>query len=176
MKLEKSDKPIQAIIPDSTAPSGGFFVKLLSTFFYTGFLPKAPGTWASAATAIILFFIWPKYWHLQFLITLAVYLIGVELSARAEKYYGHDGNRIVIDEVAGQMTALFMMPRLIIPFVMAFALFRLFDIFKPPPARTWESLPYGWGIMSDDIAAGFYAAIVTHFLLALLNKWGVSLV
>jgi len=153
---------------------GGFFVKLLSSFFFSGYLPKAPGTWASGITTIILFFVWPKYWHLQFLITLAVYLIGVELSTRAERYYGHDSGHIVIDEVAGQMTALFMVPRMVAPFVIAFVLFRLFDIVKPPPARAWESLRAGWGVMSDDIAAGFYAVVVTHFILMLLNRWGVS--
>ena len=153
---------------------GGFFVKLLSSFFFSGYLPKAPGTWASGITTVILFFIWPKYWHLQFLITLVVYLIGVEISTRAERYYGHDSRHIVIDEVAGQMTALFMVPRMVAPFVIAFVLFRLFDIVKPPPARAWESLRAGYGVMSDDVAAGFYAALATHFLLALLSRIGVS--
>jgi len=157
-----------------SGPPGGFLVKMLSSFFYTGYLPKAPGTWASGITAIILFYIWPGQWHLQFLITLTVYFIGVELSSRAEQYYGHDSPRIVIDEVAGQMTALFMVPRMLLPFIMAFVLFRIFDIIKPPPARAWESLHRGYGVMSDDIAAGAYAVLATHFLLALLNKWGVS--
>jgi phosphatidylglycerophosphatase A len=167
----KNDKNInQAVMP------GGFWVKLLSSFFFAGYLPKAPGTWASGITALILFFTWPKYWHLQFLITLAVYLIGVEICTRAERFYGHDSRRIVIDEVAGQMTALFMMPRLIVPFAISFLLFRLFDVIKPPPARTWESLRAGWGVMADDIAAGFYAAVITHFLIALLSRWGVNFI
>jgi phosphatidylglycerophosphatase A len=168
MKLKKDIEPRPAEVP------GGFIVKMLSSFFFTGYLPRAPGTWASGVTAIILFFIWPQNWPLQFLVTLAVYLIGVELSTRAERYYGHDGGRIVIDEVAGQMTALFMMPRMFVPFALAFVFFRFYDIVKPPPARAWESLRFGWGVMADDVAAGFYAAITTHFVLALLTRWGVS--
>jgi phosphatidylglycerophosphatase A len=167
LKLKKEIEPRPNEIP------GGFWVKALASFFYSGYLPSAPGTWASGITAIILFFIWPLYWPIQFLLTMAVYLIGVEISSRAERYYGHDDSRIVIDEVAGQMMALFMVPKMIVPFAMAFFLFRFFDIFKPPPARTWESLRGGWGVMSDDIAAGAYASVATHFLLALLNRWEV---
>jgi phosphatidylglycerophosphatase A len=169
-------RPKKEIEPRPAAAPGGFGVKLLSSFFFTGYLPMAPGTWASGLTAIALFFIWPKYWPLQFLVTLAVYLTGVEVSSRAERFYGHDSGRIVIDEVAGQMAALFMVPRMIVPFAIAFVLFRFFDIVKPPPARAWESLRAGWGVMADDIAAGFYAAVATHFVLALLGRWGVSLI
>ncbi len=168
MKLRKEAVALPSEIP------GGFFVKLLSSFFFVGYIPKAPGTWASAVTAAILFFAWPKYWPVQFLITMAVYLAGVELSTRAERYFGHDAGRIVIDEVAGQMAALFMVPRMVVPFALAFIFFRLFDIIKPPPARAWESLRAGWGVMADDIAAGFYAAIATQFTLALLARWGIS--
>lgn len=153
---------------------GGTVIKLLATFFYIGHLPKAPGTWASFVTAVILYFVWPPQWYVQFLIILAVYLIGVEIATRAEAHLGHDARVIVIDEVAGQMTALFMAPRMIVPFALAFLLFRLFDIVKPPPARQWESHRGGRGVMNDDIAAGVYAAVAMQFLLALLNRWGVS--
>ena len=151
----------------------GFWVKLLATFFYVGHLPKAPGTWASSITAVILYFVWPSGWYFQFLIIVAVYFAGVWLGTKAEPYFGHDGRPIVIDEVAGQMTALFMARRMIVPFVLAVILFRVFDIIKPPPARLWESHRGGRGVMNDDIAAGVYAAVTMQFLLALLNRWGV---
>jgi phosphatidylglycerophosphatase A len=155
---------------------GGFFTKMLSSFFFIGYLPKAPGTWASGVTAVILFFIWPREWYLQIPPIFLIFAIGVWISGRAEEYFGHDGGQIVIDEVAGQMTALFMAPKLIIPFILGFLLFRLFDIIKPPPAGYWESLRGGWGVMSDDIGAGMYAAVSLNFLLALLNLWGVTLI
>jgi phosphatidylglycerophosphatase A len=125
---------------------------------------------------VILYFVWPPQWYVQFLIILAVYLIGVEIGTRAETHLGHDARVIVIDEVAGQMTALFMAPRMIVPFALGFLLFRLFDIIKPPPARQWESHRGGRGVMNDDIAAGVYAAVTMQFLLALMDNWGVRYV
>jgi phosphatidylglycerophosphatase A len=158
----------QAVVP------GGFGIKLFATFFFSGYLPKAPGTWASGFTAIILYFIWPPEWYIQILLIGAVYFIGVWFAGRAEQYFGHDGHRIVIDETAGQMTALFMAPRNPLVYFVAFLLFRVFDIIKPPPARQWESYRGGWGVMADDIAAGAYAAVLLNFFLALLARWGVS--
>lgn len=146
----------------------------VATFFFAGHLPKAPGTWGSGFTAIILYFIWPPAWYIQFVAILVIYLIGIWASGLAEEQYGHDGQKIVIDEVAGQMTALFMAPRAPIPFIAGFLLFRVFDIIKPPPARQWESNRGGRGVMSDDVAAGAYAAVLLHFFLALLDRWGVT--
>jgi phosphatidylglycerophosphatase A len=152
----------------------GLVSRLIATFFFVGYLPKAPGTWASLVTAAILYFVWPPLWYVQIMLIAAVYLIGVWFSGQAEQYYGHDAPKIVIDEVAGQMAALFMAPHKIVPYLLAFLLFRLFDIIKPPPARQWESKRGGQGVMADDIAAGFYATVVMHFLLALLGRWGIS--
>jgi phosphatidylglycerophosphatase A len=157
-----------------TIAPGGLFTKLCATFFFTGYLPKAPGTWASAITAAILYFIWPSHWYVQFILILAIYLFGAWAAGKAERYYGHDARRIVIDEVAGQMTALFMAPHFVLSYILGFLLFRVFDIIKPPPARQWESLQSGWGVMADDIAAGAYAAIILNFILALLSRWGIS--
>jgi phosphatidylglycerophosphatase A len=150
-----------------------FVVKLFASFFFSGYLPKAPGTWAAGFTAITLYFIWPPFWYVQLLLIFAIYIIGVFFAGQAEQYLGHDARQIVIDEVAGQMVALFMAPRAILPYVMAFLLFRVFDIIKPPPACGWESLRGGLGVMADDIAAGAYAAIVMQFLLAVMMHWGI---
>jgi phosphatidylglycerophosphatase A len=155
---------------------GGFFIKLFATFFFTGYLPKAPGTWGSAATAIILFFFWPVEWYFQFPFIILFFVFGIWVGGRAEEYFGHDGRQIVIDEVAGQMTALFMAPKLIVPYVLGFLLFRLFDIVKPPPARYWESFRGGWGVMADDMGAGIYALLILQFLLTLLYRWGIPLI
>lgn len=158
------------------ARPSGFVTRLLATFFFSGHLPKAPGTWASGFTAIILFFVWPQAWYVQFLLLCVVYFVGVWLAGLAEKYYGYDGRPIVIDEVVGQMVALFMAPKSIIAYVLAFGFFRLFDIVKPPPARQWEDLVGGWGVVADDVAAGVYAAVIMQFLLVLLGRWEVRLI
>ncbi|MEE9554025.1 MAG: phosphatidylglycerophosphatase A [candidate division Zixibacteria bacterium] len=152
----------------------GFFTRLLATFFFAGYLPKAPGTWGSAFTLLILFFAWPEQWYYQIVAIAAVYIIGVWVSGKAEEYFGHDGSPIVIDEVAGQMTALFMAPVKFLPFVLGFVLFRIFDIFKPPPANLWQSYRKGWGVMADDMAAGFYAACILQLLLFFLDRWGIN--
>ena len=151
-------KPIQPTIP------GGLFAKLFATFFYSGYLPKAPGTWASLFTAIILYFTWPSEWPTQLLLITVVYLFGVLVSGRAEKYYGHDARYIVIDEVAGQMTALFMAPHKLVAFALGLLLFRFFDIVKPPPIHFLEKLPGGIGVVLDDVLAGGCACVILHLI------------
>jgi phosphatidylglycerophosphatase A len=121
----------------------------------------------------------------QVALTIALALVGVWAAARAARYWGlKDPQRVVIDEVSGQHLALLVggtLPTLthIAPrwpgitlgmlgegaplgwkyLLVGFILFRLFDIWKPFPARQAESLPGGWGIMADDWIAGLYAAI-----------------
>ena len=72
-----------------------------------------------------------------------------------------DPQFIVIDETSGQMLtySLAFTPLNWKYLLLGFILFRLFDIWKPFPARQAESLPGGWGIMADDWIAGLYAAI-----------------
>jgi len=80
----------------------------------------------------------------------------------------HDPGFVVIDEVAGQWIALLFSPPGWRHALIALALFRVFDIVKPPPARQLERLPAGWGIVFDDVAAGLYAlgvaSLIRHFI------------
>ncbi|HKZ78671.1 MAG TPA: phosphatidylglycerophosphatase A [Pyrinomonadaceae bacterium] len=102
---------------------------------------------------------------LELLAILIVAMAGIWAATRAEKLSGKkDPGKVVIDEVAGQMVALAVVPMELHSawtIVMAFFLFRLFDIVKPYPARRLESLEGGLGIMADDIVAGIYAAVLT---------------
>jgi phosphatidylglycerophosphatase A len=159
---------------ENRAAVSGFLIRLLSTFFFSGYLPRAPGTWASGFTAVILFFAWPHFWIYQLVLIAGVFVLGARISGKAEAFYGHDGRPIVIDEVAGQMVALFMVPQKFLPFFLGFVFFRIFDIIKPPPAKQWESYRRGWGVMADDLAAGFYAACLLQIALAILGKWGIN--
>jgi phosphatidylglycerophosphatase A len=159
---------------EKPAVEGGSMVKLIATFFYSGYLPKAPGTWAAGFTAIILFFIWPQLWIYQLIAIAAIFVLGSWVSGKAEDYFGHDGRPIVIDEVFGQMVALFMAPPKFVPFVLGFLFFRFFDVVKPPPVKQWESFRKGWGVMADDLAAGFYAACLMQLIIALLEKWNIN--
>jgi phosphatidylglycerophosphatase A len=88
--------------------------------------------------------------------------VGLWAAGRAARYTGQkDPQFIVIDEVSGQLITYFM-PFAVLnwkSWLLGFILFRVFDIWKPFPARQAESLPGGWGIMADDWIAGIYAAL-----------------
>lgn len=141
---------------------------VIATFFGIGFLPGGPGTWASLVTAALWYFagrvtqVVPVWLVFSTLIALiAVTLIGIPAASAVEKESGRqDPGFIVIDEVAGQLTALLFVPNDIWHVVLTFALFRFFDILKPPPIRKLERLHGGLGIMVDDVGAGLYALLV----------------
>jgi phosphatidylglycerophosphatase A len=132
---------------------------LIATFFGIGFLPIAPGTWASLVTALVFFFsplstLSSFHW---LLIAAVIFAIGVPAAAACEKrFQKKDPGQCVIDEVVGQIVGFLLLPRLAGFYIAAFFLFRFFDILKPFPIRKSESLPHGFGIMSDDVLAGLY--------------------
>jgi len=94
-------------------------------------------------------------------INVVVFGVGVWASGRTCRISGlKDPQKVVIDEVSGQLIALVpvALSPAVVPVIAAFALFRLFDIFKPYPIRRLEGLPGGLGVMADDALAGVYAA------------------
>jgi phosphatidylglycerophosphatase A len=153
----------------------------VATAFGLGYLPKAPGTFGSlggiALYALIQYYFplnlvlgtgpgiagrahWLGWTALPVSVVLA--LVGVWAASRAAKFSGkEDPQFVVIDEVSGQhLTYLFSLTLLDWKYLLlGFILFRVFDIWKPFPARQAESLPGGWGIMADDWIAGIYAAL-----------------
>lgn len=103
---------------------------------------------------------WALFWLLP--ATLLVAIVGVWASRRVADAAGaKDPQYVVVDETSGQMLAycLALAPLNWKYLILGFILFRAFDIWKPFPARQFESLPGGWGIMADDWAAGIYAAL-----------------
>lgn len=142
---------------------------LISTFFYIGYLPLAPGTWASLVTTVLVFFIRP-YWqapiYIQLVIIFVVFLLGIPAASQAEKHFDkEDPRHCVIDEVAGQMVSLLLIPHTIGLYIAAFFIFRFFDIIKPFPIKHLEKAPAGVGIMIDDIGAGLYSLGLLHLLI-----------
>jgi phosphatidylglycerophosphatase A len=79
-----------------------------------------------------------------------------------------DPGEIVVDEVVGMWITLALVPPSISLYVIGFALFRVFDIFKPWPVN-WadRQLPGAFGVMVDDVLAGIYALVIMAFLVAL---------
>ena len=96
------------------------------------------------------------------LFTLAVVIaVGIWAAGRVERILGRkDPGVIVIDEVAGMMTAVLLLPRTPGVLFCAFLLFRIFDIWKPFPARESQALRGGFGIVVDDLIAGVYALVL----------------
>ena len=152
----------------------------LGTFFGVGLLKPGPGTWGSAA-AVALWLgaahvpgIGLEGMHLAVataLAALAATLIGIPAASIVERESsGPDGKStdpqcVVLDEVAGQWIALIGIPASLTHALVALLLFRIFDILKPPPARQFDRMHGGFGIMMDDVAAGLYALLLGHVLL-----------
>ena len=134
---------------------------LLATWFGCGLVRVAPGTVGSLAALPCA----AGLWLLGTAVAL-VFMAGLWASARyAGAAGGGDPGAVVIDEVAGQWLALVLLPADPRAYVLAFVLFRLFDIAKPWPIgwldRTFEG---GLGLMLDDLMAGLYAAVLGYGL------------
>ena len=128
---------------------------------YAGRFPVAPGT---AGTLIgVLIYLWIRaispaaYLALCIIVTM----IGTWIAGRAESLLGRkDSPSIVIDEIAGYLVAMFMVPRGLGFMVAGFLLFRVFDIIKPYPLKRLQNIHGGAGVMADDIGAGVYTNLV----------------
>jgi len=143
--------------------------ELVSTFFYAGYFPFAPGTFGSLIALIIIWFLIPCFFYILAPISIGLFFLSVWSATRAEETFGKDGSPIVIDEVTGMVISLIFVPEDIKYFVGAFLLFRLFDIIKLPPARRMERLKGGWGVTLDDVIAGIYANLSLHLIIYFVN-------
>jgi phosphatidylglycerophosphatase A len=97
-------------------------------------------------------------------ISIGLFFISVWSATGGEEIFGKDARQIVIDEVAGMAISLLFVPKEIKWYVIAFLLFRFFDIVKPPPARAVERVKGGWGVTLDDVIAGVYANVSLHMI------------
>jgi phosphatidylglycerophosphatase A len=145
------------------------FAKLISTFFYAGYFPFAPGTFVSLITLIIIWFLIPSFFYILLPISAGLFFLSVWSATKGEEFFGKDGRPIVIDEVTGMVISLIFVPAEIKSYVGAFLLFRFFDIIKPPPAKRMERLKDGWGVTLDDVIAGIYANLSLHLVLFFVN-------
>ena len=139
----------------------------IATVGGVGWAPLAPGTAASALTALALWVI--PFSRVSVVVAfVAVTLIGTWAAEHAERAIGgKDPGAIVIDEVAGMTLSVLLLPLTAPVLAVAFILFRVFDVLKPPPAGRSQRLPGGVGVMVDDLIAGLYALGITAGLHAL---------
>jgi phosphatidylglycerophosphatase A len=149
---------------------------LLGTWFGAGLLPIAPGSWGSLA-ALPFAWVITSLWGIAGLAVAAAlaFFIGWWAAATVARASAiKDPGAIVIDEVAAQWLVLVAAPPAPLPYAAAFLLFRIFDIWKPWPAR-WADrhVTGGLGIMLDDLFAAVYAILLLLVLLALGGVSGV---
>jgi phosphatidylglycerophosphatase A len=143
----------------------GFLARVLASGLFVGYLPMAQGTAGSLWGPFVCLLLPEHYFPLAWFFLPLLFFIGVWSSGQAEKYWGHDPGRVVIDEIFGMLVALAWLPINWYVLGAGFFLFRAFDILKPPPARWSEKLSGGWGVLMDDLIAGIYANIVVRLLL-----------
>lgn len=138
----------------------------LATGGGVGLIPIAPGTWGSLLGLGLGFVVIEAlgYWGLAAGIFLLLGL-GTWASGRYARALGaSDPGEVVVDEIVGQWIALLWLPQSLGGYIVAFLMFRLFDIAKPWPVSHFnESYNGGWGIMMDDVAAGVMALFSCMF-------------
>ena len=169
--------------PDSSQDSGVRYspVVWLATGLGVGFVPIAPGTWGSAAAAVVFLLVafgsggrGICVWSTMAIVVAISSVACVALGAFTQTCYKRkDPSECTIDEWAGQALTYIFLPLgaglgdWVVVAAVGFVAFRVFDIVKPPPARQLEKLPLGWGVLFDDLAAGVYANIASQLLLRL---------
>ena len=129
--------------------------------FGSGLASKAPGTFGTLVGLPLFWLISSYTLHTQLLIITALFLIGIYFCDKTGKDLGvADHGAIVWDEIVAMMLVLTITPRHWFAWLSAFALFRLFDIWKPLPIRQFDAkLKNGFGVMLDDLLAAIYASL-----------------
>ena len=149
-----------------------FWAWTVATFFGAGLGKPGPGTWGSAAAVLL----WAAVGaglhpapHVLLLILLAGIAVSIVLGVPAATRVARESGRedpgfVVIDEVTGQWIALLFSPVDWRHGLIAFVLFRLFDITKPFGISKLQDLPAGWGVVADDVAAALASCLALHAL------------
>jgi phosphatidylglycerophosphatase A len=141
--------------------------------FGSGLAPAAPGTFGTLVAIPIAAMLWRIAGDAGYLVTVAVvFAVGVWAAQRTSADLGSDDHgAIVIDEIAAFLGMLFFVGGGVVQVAYAFALFRLFDVTKPPPIRLVDArVKGGFGVMADDVLAAAFALAV-YALTARLTGW-----
>lgn len=105
-------------------------------------------------------------------VLLFAFAVGVYTADKAAPEWGKDPGQVVVDEGVGFLFTVSLLPTDIWTVIVAFFVFRVLDIIKPPPARQLEALPGGWGIVVDDVVAGIYGNLLIRLLFFLVERIG----
>jgi phosphatidylglycerophosphatase A len=148
-------------------------ILLLASGGLVGYIPVASGTFGSLV-AIPIYWLHEPWRHLSVGIYLATFIGAVAaacwIAGRAEALLReHDSHVIVIDEIVGYLAATLFLAPTWEHTLIAFFIFRAFDVIKPFPAGYIDrSVPGGVGVVLDDVVSGFYANLATRAVMAIL--------
>jgi len=148
---------------------------LLATSLGAGYFPVAPGTAGSAVGVVIYLLTRHRSAPEQIGLLAVISVIGVWAASVAARHFGRDDpGPVVIDEVAGQLLTLLLTGVGVGGAIVGFFLFRVLDIFKPWPARQFESLHGGLGIMADDLMVAVYGNLLMHLFVLAAARLGLA--
>jgi len=157
--LSKDARPAATRLALAVATVGGI-----------GYVPLAPGTFGSAVGVLVWWLLGPSA-IVQASAIVAVFAVGVWSAAVCERHCSRtDPGHVVVDEVAGMLITLFLVPVGWGGAFAGFLLFRVADVIKPYPANRFERLHGGLGIMADDCMAGVYANLALRLILAVAHR------
>ena len=143
---------------------------VFATGFGSGYSPIAPGT---AGSAVGLLFVWGMSMLSlpgQVAAVVAVTILAMIAADVVARSLGlKDPGVIVADEIAGMMVTMIAIPFTATTAILGFVLFRIMDVVKPPPARQFEGLKGGIGVVADDLMAGVYAQLALRGILILIG-------
>jgi phosphatidylglycerophosphatase A len=141
--------------------------RLLGTCFGLGYLTRAPGTVGTLLGVMVYWFGMRKLNLFIYLVVLIVlFTVGVLIARATIAMFGkEDPQPIIIDELVGYLVAMFAVLPSFINIVLAFVIFRFFDILKPPPIRYLHSkIKGGLGMMVDDLSSGIMTCCLLHII------------
>ena len=146
-----------------------YLIRFISTFFFFGYFPKIPGTIGTLG-GLILYIILNTFFNFNTfsicIFTLILIIVSIITSSYAIKIFNNDDPKeVVIDEVAGYFVSVLFLPFDYNLIIIAFILFRLFDIYKPFLVKKLEDLKGGLGITLDDVGAGILTNILIQFMI-----------
>jgi phosphatidylglycerophosphatase A len=145
---------------------------VLATAGGAGRFPFAPGTVGSAVGVVLYLLIWQWPPAAQIAVVVGVSGAGIWASGHAERHFGRaDPGQVVIDEVAGQLVTVMFTGAALPGVILGFFVFRVLDIVKPWPARRFERLHGGLGVMADDLMAGLYGNLLLQAAVRLGPGW-----
>lgn len=146
-------------------PRAELLTRFIATGFFSGYVPKIPGT-AGTAVAALFFFI-PGFSDPITLIpaTVILFCIGGLVAESMERRLGQDPSIVTVDEMAGMWISMWFIPFTLVNLLLAFVIFRVLDILKAYPAGIIDKKSGGWNIMLDDVVAALYTNAIIQVAL-----------